>query len=70
MGDPENFAHHLKNKFDIVTIAGLINSNHLDYGLFEEITLAVKQHGLVVFAARYSFMGEYWYDLCLEEMVK
>jgi SAM-dependent methyltransferase len=70
LGDPENFAHHLKNKFDIVTIAGLINSNHLDYGLFEEITLALKQNGLAIFAARYSYLGEYWYDFILDDMVK
>ena len=70
LGDPENFPNHLKNKFDIVTIAGLINNNHLDFGIFEEITLALKQNGLAVFAARYSYLGEYWYDLTLEDMVK
>lgn len=70
LGDPENFPNHLKNKFDIVTIAGLVNNNHLDYGLFEEMTLALKQNGLAIFAARYSYLGEYWYDLVLEEMVK
>ena len=70
LGDPENFPNNLKNKFDIVTIAGLVNNNHLDYCLFEEITLALKQNGLAIFAARYSYLGEYWYDLILEEMVK
>ena len=70
LGDPENFPNHLKNKFDIVAIAGLVNNNHLDNGLFEEITLAHRQKALVVFAARFSYLGEYWYDLILEDMVK
>ena len=51
LGDPQNFLNHLKNKFDIVAIAGLVNNNHLDYDLFEEITLTIKQNVPAIFEA-------------------
>lgn len=62
LGNTDEFPKNFKNKFDIVTCAGLINNNHMDYLLFEEMMLSVKQGGLIVFAARFSFMGKYWYD--------
>lgn len=68
LGDPDNFPDHLKNKFDVVVCAGLINNNHLDYKLFEEMTFATKKGGLAVFAARYSYMGNFWYNDVLAEM--
>jgi len=43
LGDPQNLPKHRKNNFDIVAIAGLVNNNHMDYGFYEEITLALKQ---------------------------
>lgn len=68
LGNAEEFPNNFKNKFDIVTCAGLINNNHMDYLLFEEMMLTVKQGGLVVFAARFSFMGKYWYDDVIKKM--
>jgi len=40
----------------------------MDYLLFEEMLLSVKKGGYIVFAARYSFMGKYWYDKIIKEM--
>jgi hypothetical protein len=34
----------------------------MDYKLFEEMLLSAKKGGIIVFAARYSYVGEYWYD--------
>ena len=34
----------------------------MDYKLYEEMLLATKKGGIIVFAARYSYVGEYWYD--------
>ena len=68
LGDPDNFPAHLKNKFDFVVCSGLINNNHLDYKLFEEMTFAMKKGGIAVFAARFSYMGNFWYNDILSEM--
>jgi len=68
LGNPADFPDKFKNQFDFVTCAGLINNNHMDYLLFEEMLLSVKKGGYIVFAARYSQMGKYWYDDILQEM--
>lgn len=40
----------------------------MDYRLFEDMVMSVKKGGLLIFAARYSFMGSYWYEEVLERM--
>ena len=67
-GDPDEFPGMWKNKFDIVTCSGLINNNHLDYRLFEEMIMALKKGGHAIFAARFSYMGFYEYDFTIKEM--
>lgn len=42
LNDPENFPAHWKSKFDVVVCAGLMNNNHLDYKIFEEMVFATK----------------------------
>ena len=69
LGDPENFPEKFKNKHEFVTCAGFINNNHMSYLLFEEMLLACKQGGYIVFAARFSYMGKYWYDDVIHEMI-
>ena len=69
LGDPENFPAHWKSKFDVVVCSGLINNNHLDYKLFEEMVFALKKGGVAVFAARFSYMGNFWYNDVLNDMV-
>jgi len=68
LGDPESFPEKFKTQFDFVTCAGLINNNHMDYLLFEEMLLSCKQGGYIVFAARFSYMGKYWYDDIIQDM--
>jgi ubiquinone/menaquinone biosynthesis C-methylase UbiE len=68
LNNPEDFPNTLRAKFDYVACSGLINNNYMDYLLFEEMLLAVKKGGSVVFAARYSFMGHYWYDKIIKEL--
>lgn len=75
LGDPNNFPDHLKNKFDLVVCSGLINNNHLDYKLFEEMIFALKKGGYMIFAARFSYMGNFWYNdelatMCQEKRLK
>lgn len=66
--DIDEYPARLKNKYDVVTCAGIINNNHMDYRLFEDMVMSVKKGGLLIFAARYSFMGSYWYEDVLEKM--
>ena len=68
LGDPAAFPTEYKNHFDFVACAGLVNNNHMDYLLFEEMLLSLKKGGHAVFAARFSYMGHYWYDQAIQEM--
>jgi len=40
----------------------------MDYRLFEDMVMASRKGGLLVFAARFSYMGAYWYEKVLERM--
>jgi len=62
------FPPTLKEKFSFVTCAGLINNNHMDEKIFEQMLLSLKNGGIMVFAARYSFIGNYWYNDKLEDL--
>lgn len=68
LGNPEDFPEKHKNQYDFVTCAGLVNNNHMDYLLFEEMLLSCKQGGYIVIACRFSYMGKYWYDDVIQEM--
>ena len=67
LGDAPNFPVQWKNKFDVCILAGLINSNGLDYQIIEEMIMTTKQNGLMVFSSRFSYMGNYWYNFYLKE---
>lgn len=70
LGNAADFPAQFKNKFDVVTATGLINNNHMDYQIFEEMILSLKKGGYAVFAARFSYMGHYWYDEIIKELQK
>ena len=52
----------------MVVCTGMVNNNHMDWRLFEEMVLSCKQRGLIIFASRFSYIGEYWYDEVLRLM--
>jgi len=66
--NPDDLPQRFKNQHDFVTCSGLINNNHQNYLIFEEMLLSCKKGGYVIFAARYSMMGKYWYDNIIKEM--
>lgn len=66
----EEFPQNFKNSYDLVTAAGIVNNNYMDYLLFEEMVLAAKQGGFVVFTAPHSFVGQYWYNEMCQMMVE
>jgi hypothetical protein len=49
LGNPAEFPNQWKNKFDFATCAGLVNNNHMDYQIFEEMLLSVKKGGYLIF---------------------
>lgn len=66
----EEFPALWRAKFDFVTCSGLINNNHLDEKIFEQMLLGLKNNGIMIFAARYSYIGDFWYAAKLEELEK
>jgi hypothetical protein len=50
--------------------SALINCHHLNYNLFEIMTLALKKQGLMIFAGSYSSWGTFWYTEVLRTMVQ
>lgn len=55
-----------KQRFDFVTCAGFLNNNQIDHEVFEQMLLGLKNGGMMIFAARYSYIGDYWYTEKLE----
>lgn len=42
----------------------------MDEKIFEQMLLSLKPGGLIVFTAKYSFLGKYLYENKLEELEK
>lgn len=40
----------------------------MDERLFETFMRAAKRDGLIIFASRFSYIGDYWYDDALEKL--
>ena len=69
--DPlQDFPHELRNQYDYVTAAGIINGNYMNANLFEELLMACKNRGYLIFAARFSYLGDYWYNEYLDTLEK
>ena len=66
----DSIPHGLRGKHDFVTSAGLINNNFMDLKIFEQMLICLKPGGYLVFSARYSYLGQYWYTDALEELEK
>ena len=66
----ETFPIAHRKRYDFVTAAGLVINNYMDERLFEEMLLSLRNGGIMVFTARFSYLGNYWYDAKLEELEK
>ena len=64
----ETFPQNLRNRFDFITATGLINGNHMDKTIFEQMLVPLKRNGYMVFCARFSYLGDYWYNDELTEL--
>jgi len=59
-----------RNKFDLVTAAGLIDNNVDDETLFEQMMLALKKGGHCIFTVQFSYLGDFWWSEKLKELEK
>lgn len=66
----DSVPHGQRGKYDFVTAAGLINNNFLDLRIFEQMLICLKPGGYLVFSARFSYLGQYWYTDALAELEK
>lgn len=65
-----SFPLNQRKKYDFVTAAGLINNNFMDLKIFEQMLMCLKPGGYLIFSARFSYMGQYWYTDVLEDLEK
>lgn len=59
-----------RSKYDFVTAAGIINNNFMDEKIFEQMLICLKPGGYMVFSARFSYLGVYWYYDALAALEK
>lgn len=65
-----NFPKHLRNHFDYAVGAGFLLSNYVNENILEEMLCSLKPGGYLIVAARFSFLGPYWYVDALTELEK
>lgn len=58
--EAENFPQILKNMFQVVTCAGLVNHHHMNWSLFESMIMGLKQGGLTIYSSSFSYLGHFW----------
>ena len=65
-----DFPPRWNNHFDFVVGSGIVNSNNMDERLFETFMRACKKDGNIIFASRFSYIGDYWYDEAVTKLNK
>ena len=68
INDFESFPPRYNNDFDFVVAAGIVNGNYQDKRLFETMMRACRKGGNIIFASRFSYIGDYWYDDALLQL--
>jgi len=66
----ESFPNQFKNKFDFVVAGSLIETNHFDENLFQQMLFSVKNGGYLIFSAQYSYIGNFSYHETLFQLEK
>lgn len=71
LGRPDTFPENLKNRFDIVTGAGILAQGHLDKKVFDEMLAATKGPGsYVIITTRESYMTQYGYQEKVDDFIQ
>ena len=47
-----------------------MNNNYMDENIFEQMLLTLKNGGILVFAAQFSYLGNFWYADKLADLEK
>jgi len=63
-----NIPYAYRSKFDICTMAGVVDNNIEDETLFEQMMLTLKKGGYCVFTAQFSYLGDFWWCDKLKEL--
>lgn len=50
-----------RGKYDFVVASGIIMRNFCDECMLQQMVICCKNQGYIVFAARFSYMGDFWY---------
>jgi len=66
----ETFPNQLKNKFDFVTAGGLVEANHYDENLFQQMLFSLKNGGHLIFSAQFSYIGNFAYHETILQLEK
>ena len=66
----ENFPNHLKNKFDFVVSAGLVEAQNFDENIIQQMLFSLKNGGHLIFSAQYSYIGNFAYHETIGQLEK
>ena len=42
----------------------------MDHKIFEQMLIMLKPGGHIIFTARFSYMGEFWYQGAIDDLIK
>lgn len=70
LGQPETFPAKYHNRFDVITASGILAEGHLDNKVFDEMLMALKVGGFVVFATRTMYLTKYNYIEKITELTE
>lgn len=63
------FPQELRSKFNFAICSGVVENNCQGHDLmFEQMLLALKQCGYMIFTVQFSYMGDYWWSDKLEAL--
>jgi len=66
----EAFPLKHRKKYDFATAANLIANDFETEKIFEEMILSLRNGGIMIFTAKFSYLGNYWYSDKLESLEK
>ena len=59
---------YFRNDYDFVTAAGLLSNHYMDEKLLDQMLIFLKPGGHIILACEFSYLGEYWYNLAIEQL--
>jgi len=63
-----SFPQKYRKKFDFAIAADVIGTNYSEENIFEEMLLSLRNGGIMIFTAQFSYLGNYWYSETLQKL--